>query len=227
MATAICDNVSTSSSLLVWSKPELCVKDSTGHANTDATDTKLPPASVLPAPATVETSEVKLGSIINGIFNSNSGSGIEAANPGVKTVPKKTSNQAKATEPVRANKCQVSSTTSEFFCSNPNTICDEFYAYCSTLTPGKKVARRGCVNLCPYVGESCGSGTTGGTYVAFPGSEDQLDGTTRGYCATPFRWASAKCSTLSSRNSVQPGEASIPSKRRRDGDDLFGEMDGL
>ncbi|MAD86938.1 MAG: hypothetical protein CL912_28615 [Deltaproteobacteria bacterium] len=208
----------------IWNKPELCVKESTGYSNTDATDTKLPPASVLPAQAAVETSEVKLGSIINGIFNSNTGPGIEAAK-GAKTAPKQTSNQVKATGPVRAEKCKVNPTTSALFCSNPNTICDNNYAYCSTLTPGKKIPRPGCVNLCPYVGMSCGTGTTGGTCMAFPGSEDQLDGTARGYCATPYRWASTKCSTASSKNAVQPGEASVPNKRRRDGDELFAEME--
>lgn len=61
--------------------------------------------------------------------------------------------------------------------------------------------------------------------MALPNSADQLDGTNRGYCATPYRGANSKCPKTTTKVAVQPGEPSKPTKRKRDGDELFEKMD--
>ncbi|KAH7327405.1 hypothetical protein BKA65DRAFT_66958 [Rhexocercosporidium sp. MPI-PUGE-AT-0058] len=203
----------------MWTKPELCVKDSTGYANTDATSTKLPPADLLPAQIPVETSEVKLGTIINGIFNSNSrlGSGIEADITG------KTASEPPAV--IVAKRCQPDpDITNEYYCPDVNKYCDVSYAYCSTTTPPKRIPRKGCVSLCSYVGYQCGKKTTGGTCVALPDNSYQLQGTIRGFCATPLRRKGAVCPKVAGKP-VKEGEAAIPRKGRRDGDELFEDME--
>ncbi|KAH6692884.1 hypothetical protein BKA61DRAFT_684007 [Leptodontidium sp. MPI-SDFR-AT-0119] len=201
----------------IWTKPELCVKDSTGYANTDATSMKLPPADLLPAQAPVETSEVKMGSLISGIINSNSRlePGIEAET-GAKTKNNITSSST-TTGPVIAKKCEWDDTVG-YYCSDPNKYCDVYYAYCSKITPGKRIPRKGCVNKCS---ERCGKKTTGGRCTPLPDTVDQLDGTNLGFCATPLRWKGSKCPKGDQKPVQEEEEAAIPTRGKRDGDELF------
>ena len=53
----------------IWSNPGLCVKNSTGYATTNVTDTTGPPAEVLTKPVAVQA-PVKLGSIIMNMLSS-------------------------------------------------------------------------------------------------------------------------------------------------------------
>ncbi|KAG4433289.1 hypothetical protein IFR05_011234 [Cadophora sp. M221] len=199
----------------IWTKPELCVKDSTGYANTDATSTKLPPADLLPAPAPVETPEVKMGALISGFFNSNSrlGPGIEA-DTGTKTKTKNNllSSSAKP-EFVIAKKCEWDDILG-YYCPDKNKYCDESYAFCHPVT-GKKIPRKGCVNRCA---ERCGTKTTGGRCKSLLNTPDEMEGTNRGFCATPLRLEGSVCPNP---KAVQEGQGALPEKEKRDKDELF------
>ncbi|KAL2061185.1 hypothetical protein VTL71DRAFT_7458 [Oculimacula yallundae] len=202
----------------MWTKPELCVKDSTGYANTDATNTELPPADLLPAPVIIENTGAKLGSIISDIFNSNSGvgPGIEA-NTDFGTKSKDTAKPAT----VRAKDCDVD-VNGYYYCKDPNKFCDVDYVYCSTATPVKRRAFPGCVNRCPYATISCPRGTTGGTCRdTFEAAPNQLDGTIRGFCATPARYSS-KCPQTAPSGEVQRSNFQTFGKKKRDEDGLVG-----
>lgn len=209
----------------IWTKPELCVKDSTGHSNTDATDTKLPPKSLLPAPATVETSSVNLAAIIMGIYNSGaSGTGIEASDVGKQSVG---SDDVEPAPPEKAPRCSVSSSGEPSCKKYKNRFCDTDYSYCDPET-GEKIPYHGCVQICGNIGARCRLdpndeyrlGRCKKTGPDRELTERQLDNSWGGYCATLYKKGGLKCGqTTNSEKTVTPD--STRPRVRRDGDELF------
>jgi hypothetical protein len=194
----------------IWAKPELCVKDSTGYATTNASDTKLPPVAVLPATTVVESPPVKLGAVIHNIFAPDSGIGA-----GTNIKPGSGNTNA---VPAIAPPCTAGPGDS-LQCPK-NYYCDRNYKFCSKQNPGIKKARPGCVKMCAHYGADFKC-STGGTCRALPEDlETQLDSTGRGYCSPAAKSQSVTCKRGANSNSVTPGAAGRPVKR-----DEFSEED--
>lgn len=181
----------------IWTRPELCVKDSTGYATTDESDTKLPPSNVLPESSEIETPALKFTALITSFFD---------ADANIDAGPKDKVSKTKAPPSFVGQDCTKDPGDSST-CPK-NYYCDQDYAFCSKKTPGKKISRAGCVKMCQhYVGLDikCKSG---GTCRSLPELDPslQLDDTSRGFCSTPIKAKKFKC-TAEENTKVKPGEA--------------------
>lgn len=123
----------------IWSNPTLCVKNSTGYATVNGSDTTGPPTTLVP-PSVAASPDVKLGSVIMSILDSPS------------------------TDDTALHD-SVGSTTSKTkygsFCDtdNPCLPAHDWYCYPSFVScvKGKPKVGPGCVPTCFPVGDYCGN----------------------------------------------------------------------
>ncbi|KAH6676236.1 hypothetical protein B0J14DRAFT_507528 [Halenospora varia] len=166
----------------MWNDSSLCVKDSTGYSTSSETDTRLPPPSTVPLPATsvvVDDSKAYAETIMK-VMGFGSGTGIQAAPISEFSVAAKAAAVPKPAADCTSRLCKD-------LMGNNNFYCDINYKTCIN---GVKSAYWGCVKKCPRYYVNAGPGTGGcPSDATCENQEDnngeeltQLDYTNRGFC---------------------------------------------
>lgn len=185
----------------IWTKPDLCVKDSTGYATAKATDTKGPDPSVL-VKAPVEAPP-NMGQIIMSMFlgsDAPDDTGIEAVITD-KKVPRKTSKTPVLTP---AKKCNTDLT-----CNKKREFCYEDYKQC---IKGVTYEYPACVPECTPSNVATRGDCTGpvGVKCISYNTYDTLGWSVpAAYCKPPV----GTCKSLKG-TAVKQGEGGGPSRRK-------------
>jgi len=186
----------------MWTRPELCVKDSTGYATTDASDTKLPPSNIVPESSEIEIPPFKLDANIFSFIDTDSA--IEAAKTPIGSKDEKKKKKKKSVSHV-GDDCRLKDKKGNFLVDKYDKVlpdpdlcpadyyCDPKYVFCSTKHTGKKIRRPGCVKLCVDSEDAACGGNTCRTILETDPSA-QLDDTSRGYCNAPAKRKGFDCS---------------------------------
>lgn len=126
----------------IWTNSSLCVKNSTGYATTNTTDTTGPPIHLLPSATAAPTSPVKLGSVIMSLLGG----------PATKQTILHDSTGSTHKKTKLGSPCNDK--------TNPCSPSDRWYCWPKYVSgcdkKGKPIFTPGCVHTCTPVGDYCG-----------------------------------------------------------------------